>query len=169
MPVVLSPTTRFADLPEECNRLGLTVLETSVRTDPQGRLVVVVTFAPTTTTGEPVVIAGTGYAVDYEPPAKVDSRTLDAILADLLERAAATPGFVQRAFLRGGLRVDVKIDGRDTSLQISRDGKDPSAQEWLTVLNHLPYPAPVVEPHVMVHDGRWYRAASWLTPTKETL
>ena len=160
--VALSPTIKFADLPGECERLGLIVLGTRVRYEGDN-LVVEVVFSRSTTAGEPVVIIG---KEEIENKLKEDMKPKDlrTILSDLLREAAKDPETPQRAFLRGGLRVDAMVSGSTVHFQISRQGIDPSETEWKTTLKYLPYPIPDGPTRAFTHEGRWYRASEWPIP-----
>lgn len=174
MTITLSATTLISDWPGEIERHGLVVLGKRVTVDRENAcLVVEVLIAPTSTTGEPIVIDGQAAPgrepaqPDQAPAASTPPRDLRSILANLIQRAAQESCVPKRAFLKGGMRIDVLIRDGQTNLQISRTGQDPSRTEWVTTLKHLPYPAPEVEPKSMVgRDRRRYLSASWPTPTE---
>jgi hypothetical protein len=89
---------------------------------------------------------------------------LKAMLRDLNDAAEAKHGYVQRAQLARGLRIDVVVNSGSTYLQISRTGEWPSDQEWRIVLRDFPYKPPVIVPIRKMHDGRKFLTANWPTP-----
>ena len=94
---------------------------------------------------------------------------LEQMLRDLNDAAEAKHGYVQRAALARGLRVDVLVNSGNTYLQISRRGEWPSDQEWRIVLRDFPYKPPVATPIRKMHDGRKFLTANWETPQKFVL
>ena len=92
--------------------------------------------------------------------------SLKKILQEMLVTAAKMPGKAVRHDLPGGLRIDVLINHLDntTHMQLSRNYTWPSATEFATVLNHLPYDLPLdLEPLRQVHDDRYYLRCKWET------
>lgn len=91
---------------------------------------------------------------------------LAAALNDLNDAAEAKHGYVQRAPLPRGLRVDVLVNSGSTYLQISHTTEWPSDQEWRIVLRDFPYKTPVITPIRKMHDGRKFLTANWPTPQR---
>lgn len=91
---------------------------------------------------------------------------LTAALRELNDAAEAKHGYVQRALLARGLRVDVLVNSGSTYLQISRTDAYPSDLEWRIVLRDFPYKPPIITPIRKFHDGRRYLSASWPTPIR---
>ena len=90
---------------------------------------------------------------------------LDKTLDQLVSRAEAHPGEPQRQPLKRGLRVDVMIRNDRTYLQISREDKWPSTQEWQIVTRDFPQPVPNIIAR-RIHDSGTYRyflKADWVT------
>jgi hypothetical protein len=88
--------------------------------------------------------------------------SLREILVDLAGWASFKPGDVRRAVLSGGLGIDVicGIDGM-WRLQIWRQGSEPSAREWETVLKSWPTPLPEVTYKRFANNQRQYMRGEW--------
>jgi len=88
--------------------------------------------------------------------------SLRDILVDLAGWASFKPGDVRRAKLSGGLGIDVicGIDGT-WRLQIWREGIEPSAKEWETVLKSWPSRLSEVPNKRFTHDQRKYIRGEW--------
>lgn len=183
--IVIQPTCPIGDWPVERAQRGLVVQRWEVQSDPQtARLIVTAVIDPQSESGETVRIQRNGEPPPAlpKPPQAPPGRqaqeappgpqpqpwrppvTLRDTIADLIQRAAAQPGRPQRAFLRGGLRIDLLFQDGQTHLQISRARVDPSATEWDVTLANFPYTVPLVQDKALSHQGRFYRAASWPTP-----
>lgn len=92
--------------------------------------------------------------------------TLKRIISDLVRAAETHQGEPQRATLKGGLRVDVRIiRAGATQIQISRNGLAPSLSEFETVLKNFPYPIKA-KPQSMKSAGRYFVTAAWATPAR---
>ena len=88
--------------------------------------------------------------------------SLNDLLAGMTGRALASPGNVQRTRLGGGLGIDLiyGIDGQ-YRMQIWRMSKEPSPNEWKTVLAACSNAPANVEPEKFSHLGRMYLRGSW--------
>lgn len=82
---------------------------------------------------------------------------LALILAEMVNKAEAHTGSIQRQELRGGLRIDMMlgIDGT-LRLQASRAKVEPSVKEWETTLKHLPEGLSAQNEQRMEHQGRFF-------------
>lgn len=84
-------------------------------------------------------------------------------LDHLVKQAEAKPGEPKRQPLARGLRVDVMVKDGRTFLQISRENKWPSIEEWNTVRRLFPRPVPNVIYSRICDKGRYYFKAQWAT------
>lgn len=175
--IFITQTCQLTEWASERDRLGLRVWRMEARSDPQtAQLILTAVLDPQNAAGEPVRVIRPGEHLEQSAaPAAEETApaepggiqmpvTLRDTLTDLVQRAQADPGQPKRAFLRGGMRIDLRITSERTDLQISRQGADPSATEWNVVLANMPYEVPLVEDRALAHQGRHYRAASWSTP-----
>jgi hypothetical protein len=98
-----------------------------------------------------------------------DKHGLALTLDQLVKRAEAHPGQPQRQPLARGLRVDVLIKEGRTYLQISRESKWPSPQEWAIVTRDFPSPVPNLVPRRIFDHGtyRYFLKADWETIVAE--
>ena len=92
-----------------------------------------------------------------------DKHGLKKMLIQLVKQATAHPGQPQRKPLERGLRVDVLIKDGRTYLQISRENKWPSPEEWRIVARDFPQPVPNVTPRRIFDSGayRYFLKADW--------
>ena len=74
----------------------------------------------------------------------IQERPLASILSSMLAEAQSQPGRLQTKTLKKGLRitmVDVTIQGKESvTLSLNRVNVYPSASEWITVLDAMPWP-----------------------------
>jgi hypothetical protein len=168
MTITLTPTVPINQWPAERDRHGLAVLSTAVEYDESGCMSVTLMLEPVTRNGEIIKIACDPIAGDPKPcmpvPSEMDMpqqpKTLRDLMTDMLARASADPGIPKRAFLGGGLRIDLLVKDGHVNLQLSRQRVDPSLIEWKTTLKHLPDPVEV-EPVARKYQGRHYLIGSW--------
>jgi hypothetical protein len=87
------------------------------------------------------------------------SRILQKILAELLERAKASPGRTVTTRLADNLKIDVKVKPGSVLLLVSRSTSYPSVVEWYGILRHWPYPVDARPQEVRLY-GRHYLSAA---------
>lgn len=88
---------------------------------------------------------------------------LRSLLDEMYKTARANVGQALRRELKRGLRIDliVGLDGK-LRLQISRQGANPSSQEWKIVCNAFPVELAERMPERFDHKDRSYLRAAWL-------
>lgn len=69
--------------------------------------------------------------------------------------------------MRSGLRIEFKIEGLKTYVQLSHPERTPTDSELLLVIIALPYPRPIQAKQApTLERGRWVLRANWTTPSR---
>jgi len=77
-----------------------------------------------------------------------------------------TTGREREIRLARGLVVAVRAGRKTTRLRLKRPGVYPSATEWQTVIDHLPYPVGEVVPEPGMDGLLYMLTGSWPTPAR---
>lgn len=94
---------------------------------------------------------------------------LHEILEDQFVEAKAKSGQKIVRKLGRGLRIELMCVKSDVHLEITRDDKFPSLQEWAAVTNAFPYTVPKVQPTPEQKGSRYSMSARFALQRAEQL